>query len=151
MIVPVPYVHIGIGLTSILLAIPLIRRKVPMNRLYGVRVPKAFASERNWYEINAYGGRLLLVFGLFVLGFGVLTLGSAPAPTSPWGTGVHGRASARAHSGDRGDPPFCEAIARRLATGYDRQAWKEQLNRQGAKDAKADTHFMQENALRRKG
>ena len=37
MIVPVPYVHIGIGLTSILLAIPLIRRKVPMNRLYGVR------------------------------------------------------------------------------------------------------------------
>jgi len=84
MIVPVPYVHIGIGLTSVLLAIPLIRRKVPMNRLYGVRSPKAFASERNWYEINAYGGRLLLMFGLFVLGFGVLTLGLAPAPTSPW-------------------------------------------------------------------
>jgi len=55
-----------------------------MNRFYGIRVRKAFVSERNWYEVNAYGGKLLLVFGLSLLVFGWLGLGFAPPPTSIW-------------------------------------------------------------------
>ncbi len=84
MIVPIPYVHIGIGLVSVLVAVPLIMRKVPMNRLYGIRTRKAFVSSSNWYEINAYGGRLFMVFGVLVAAFGVLEKDFAPPPTSLW-------------------------------------------------------------------
>jgi hypothetical protein len=36
---------------------PLIRRKIPSNNLYGIRIPAAFESEERWYEINEFGGR----------------------------------------------------------------------------------------------
>lgn len=55
-----------------------------MNRAYGVRIPKAFESEHHWYAINAYAGRLLLVYGLLVAAFGVLARHATPPPTSPW-------------------------------------------------------------------
>lgn len=84
MIVPIPYVLAGIGVATIALSIPLILRKVPMNRLYGVRLRCSFVSQRNWYAINAYGGKLLLAFGAFLLLFAALTRASAPPPDSPW-------------------------------------------------------------------
>lgn len=56
------------GLLLVLISLPLILRKVAMNRWYGVRIPKAFASEANWYAINEVGGRWMAVAG------GVLTL-----------------------------------------------------------------------------
>jgi uncharacterized membrane protein len=37
-----------------------------MNHWYGVRIPASFASEEAWFEINYYGGRLLLVWGLTI-------------------------------------------------------------------------------------
>jgi uncharacterized membrane protein len=83
-IIPIPYVHAGIGVAMVLVSLPLVMRLVPMNRFYGVRVPEAFASSRNWYEINAFGGRLLLAFGLFLIAFAYLGNGMAPPPTSPW-------------------------------------------------------------------
>ncbi len=67
MIVPIPYVHCGIGFVKTLVSIPLILRKIPMNHAYGIRIRKAFVSQRNRYEINVYGGKLFLVFGLFLL------------------------------------------------------------------------------------
>lgn len=51
------------GLLFIGLAIPLILRKVARNRWYGVRISKAFASEANWYAINAVGGRWMAMAG----------------------------------------------------------------------------------------
>ncbi len=51
------------GVLFISLALPLMWRKVAMNRWYGVRIPKAFASEENWYAINALGGRWMVVAG----------------------------------------------------------------------------------------
>jgi uncharacterized membrane protein len=57
-----------IGMMSILVAlliigvsIPLIQGKVPMNQLYGVRIPKSFTSEENWYKLNAYGSKVMIV------------------------------------------------------------------------------------------
>src|SRR3954452_8430049 len=47
------------GIIIFLLCLPLIRRQVPMNGVYGVRIRAAFESEQRWYDINAYGGRLL--------------------------------------------------------------------------------------------
>ncbi len=84
MLIPVPYALMMIGVVSILLSIPLILRRIPRNRYYGIRVRKAFVSDRNWYEINAYGGKIFLGFGCFLLLFGLATIDVAPPPTSPW-------------------------------------------------------------------
>ena len=84
MAIPIPYVHVGIGILTALVSIPLTLRKVPMNRVYGIRVRQAFNSPHNWYVINAYGGRLLLAFGLFLLLFGWFGQDYAPPPTSIW-------------------------------------------------------------------
>lgn len=46
------------------LSIPLIRRKVPPNGWYGVRVRATLHDERTWYEANAYGGWCLLICGV---------------------------------------------------------------------------------------
>ena len=70
-----PTVNLILGLTlfftgSVLvgLAVPLVRGRVPMNALYGVRFKKSFESEETWYAVNAYGGRLLAGWGgLFAL------------------------------------------------------------------------------------
>lgn len=84
MAIPIPYVHVGIGILTVLLSIPLTLRKVPMNRVYGIRVRQAFLSPHNWYAINAYGGKLLLAFGLLLLLFSWLGQDYAPPPTSIW-------------------------------------------------------------------
>lgn len=84
MIIPIPDVQCLVGVLAALVSIPLILRKVPMNRLYGIRVKRAFASERNWYAINAYGGWLFLFFGVFLAAFGWLARSFAPPPQSPW-------------------------------------------------------------------
>lgn len=84
MIVPIQYVHLGLGVLTAVFALPLIYRKIPMNRAYGIRIRKAFASNGNWYSINEYGGRLFFAFGLFMLCFSFLTWQSAPLPTSVW-------------------------------------------------------------------
>ena len=60
---PVALIHVAVGLLVMCSAVPLIRRKVGMNPWYGVRIPQSFESEERWYEINAYGGRLLLALG----------------------------------------------------------------------------------------
>lgn len=52
------------GLLLILVSIPLILRKVGPNQVYGVRVRKAFASEANWYAINAVGGKWMAGAGI---------------------------------------------------------------------------------------
>lgn len=84
MIVPIPYVHIGLGTAILLVSIPLIMRKIPMNHGFGIRVSQAFVSEHNWYELNAFGGKLLSLFGAFLVGFGYLTKDVAPPATSLW-------------------------------------------------------------------
>lgn len=63
---PVVIVHFLAAVVTIALSVPLIGRKVPMNRWYGVRIPAAFTSEAAWYNLNRYGGRLLLVWGLAI-------------------------------------------------------------------------------------
>jgi hypothetical protein len=82
--IPPIVVHCGIGLLTAALAIPLILRKVPMNRYYGIRIPKAFKSDENWYDINAYGGKVFLAYGLLLTVFGLTAQGLAPSPTSIW-------------------------------------------------------------------
>ena len=83
MAVPIPYVHLGIGVVTILASLPLVARWVPMNRIYGIRTAGAFVSEANWLEVNAYGGKLLLGFGAFLVAFALLAGRFSPPPRSP--------------------------------------------------------------------
>ena len=56
--------NIFVATTLILLSIPLIQQKVSMNKMYGVRIKKAFESEENWYKINTYGGKQLVLWSI---------------------------------------------------------------------------------------
>jgi len=62
------------GLVIFLISLPLIYRKIPMNSLYGIRIPAAFESNERWYEINAYGGRQLAVWSWVPIVAGVAGL-----------------------------------------------------------------------------
>jgi uncharacterized membrane protein len=56
----------GVGLVFVAIAIPLIRRRIPPNGLYGLRVPATYADEWVWYEANACSGRDFLWLGLLL-------------------------------------------------------------------------------------
>ena len=65
-------------MTRIAISLPLVYRKIPMNRLWGVRVRAAFESNQRWYDINAYGGRLLAFWSLPVIATGLVGLFLTP-------------------------------------------------------------------------
>ena len=64
-------VHLFTAIVVGLLAFPLARGRVSMNRSYGFRFRAAFESAESWDRINRFGGRHLLVcsalLGLFAL------------------------------------------------------------------------------------
>lgn len=82
--IPPVVVHCGFGALLGIGSVPLALRKVPMNRFYGVRIPEAFASDERWYDINAYGGKVMVVYGAVVVAFGLVARGWTPAATSLW-------------------------------------------------------------------
>ena len=59
---------LGCALLIALLALPLVLRKVPPNRLYGYRTCATLGDEALWYAANAHFGRgMLAACGLAVL------------------------------------------------------------------------------------
>jgi hypothetical protein len=82
-LIPAVYVHCGFGLIVTAISMPLALRRVPMNHLYGVRLSESFVSNEDWYEINAYGGRLLATFGILLTVLGYLGRDLAPSTRSP--------------------------------------------------------------------
>ena len=65
--------NIFVGILLIALSIPLVKRQIPMNHSYGVRVKKAFESKENWYKINEYGGKQLIGWSIPLVLLGVAT------------------------------------------------------------------------------
>ena len=59
------------GALFVALAIPLMRRKIPPNGLYGLRINATFANDRVWYEANAASGRDLALLGVLLLSLAV--------------------------------------------------------------------------------
>lgn len=57
------FLFVATGVLFVGLSIPLIRRRVKPNRLYGFRTSRTLSDERIWYEANAYAGRALLAVG----------------------------------------------------------------------------------------
>lgn len=56
--------YAGIGLLLILVAIPLIRKKIKPNHLYGFRVPQTLNDPEVWYATNAHAGKRMVAAGL---------------------------------------------------------------------------------------
>jgi hypothetical protein len=68
-------IDIAIALLVLATSIPLLKDKVKMNHWYGIRWPrKAFESEENWYRINRYGGRRLILWSVVLIFIGILTI-----------------------------------------------------------------------------
>jgi magnesium transporter len=67
-------VFIIVGLIFVSTCIPLVLRKIPPNRFYGVKVPKAYESPELWYKVNAKGGRIMIVYGAIMAAIGLILL-----------------------------------------------------------------------------
>jgi uncharacterized membrane protein len=77
---PLSSVLVVSGLVLVGAGIPLLRRRVPPNRWYGIRTPSTLADERTWYAVNERSGRDLLIVGTAVV---VVALG-APLMLPRW-------------------------------------------------------------------
>ncbi len=62
------------GLLVTLLSVPLIRRQVPPNGLYGFRTEKTLGNESVWYQANEYAGKRLLLTGIAWIAVALLML-----------------------------------------------------------------------------
>jgi len=60
-------VFLFVGLLFVGISLPLVRRRVPPNQLYGLRVPATFADEWVWYEANARSGRDFITLGIAII------------------------------------------------------------------------------------
>lgn len=60
-----------VGLIMFCFAVPLWLCLVPVNSVFGVRLPSTMRSESRWYEVNAVFGRHLFWWALLVTGAGV--------------------------------------------------------------------------------
>ncbi|MEZ5384073.1 MAG: protein kinase [Prosthecobacter sp.] len=67
----IPTVICGMGLLLFVLALPLWLKLVPINPVYGVRLPSTMATEKCWFTVNAVFGKQLFWWSLLVLGGGI--------------------------------------------------------------------------------
>ena len=56
--------HVSAGLLTACLAVPLMRRKVAPNALYGFRVRRTLEDPAIWFDANAFAGRCLFGSGI---------------------------------------------------------------------------------------
>ena len=62
------------GILFIVISLPLLRGAIPMNRFYGFLISKAFTSDANWYAVNKYGAKTLILWSRVMIVSGVLFL-----------------------------------------------------------------------------
>ena len=65
--------NISCGVLFILPSIPLLKRKIKRNYLYGFRISKAFESEENWFNINAYGAKQSIIWSIPIILIGIIS------------------------------------------------------------------------------
>ncbi len=65
-------ISVVLGALFVGMAIPLVLRRVPPNRWYGLRVPATLADEHVWYEANVVAGRDFIKAGVVTILAGLL-------------------------------------------------------------------------------
>ena len=82
-----PYVIVASAILLLAaLSVPLVKRWVPPNPLYGVRTAATAANPQVWYEANARAGKELCI--LAVIALLVLTAGAIVSDRGPSGVGA---------------------------------------------------------------
>lgn len=74
-------VHITLGISYlasgglvILFCLPLLKDKIGPNPFYGVRIKKAYQSRENWFKLQRFGGRQLIIYGAGLMLLGTIAL-----------------------------------------------------------------------------
>lgn len=70
---PASIIALMAAVTLFIIGVPLMRRRVPPNPLYGLRLPGTMSDERIWYEVNSRGGRDILVVAAVLAAAAILT------------------------------------------------------------------------------
>lgn len=63
---------IFVGVLIFILGIPLFLGRIKMNRIYGARFKKSFESDENWYKINKYSGKWMMIWSIPITIIGVI-------------------------------------------------------------------------------
>jgi hypothetical protein len=61
---PLLFPHFVVCMLLALISIPLILKRIPPNRLYGVRTEKTLNDPDTWYNVNWFGGWAILTSAL---------------------------------------------------------------------------------------
>lgn len=64
--------NIFVGALVIALCLPLLKNKIRMNYFYGIRFKKSFESDENWYKINQFGARRIIIWSVVIIFIGIL-------------------------------------------------------------------------------
>jgi hypothetical protein len=65
--------NILVGILIIAVSLPLQKNKIRMNCWYGMRFRKSFESDENWYKINRYGARRMMLWSMVIIAIGIMT------------------------------------------------------------------------------
>jgi hypothetical protein len=67
-------IDIFVGVLVIAVCIPLLKNKIRMNYWYGMRFRKSFESNENWYKINQFGARRMILWSFVIIVIGILAI-----------------------------------------------------------------------------
>lgn len=73
-------VALGTGIIFILVGIPLMRRSIAPNTLYGYRTRRTLSDPAVWYEVNAVSGKHLSILGVILVIVGVIGVAARNDP-----------------------------------------------------------------------
>ena len=82
--------HVAVAILIIVLCTPLYRGRIRMNRRHGVRFPQSFVLDENWYAINRYGARVMMLWSVALLIVGAVV---CFLPLQRWPIGAIGLVS----------------------------------------------------------
>src|SRR3954469_25471931 len=67
----------------LVLALPLILRLIPPNRVYGIRTAKTISDSERWYRANHFGGWVLLLASALYLVIATIVPNPPPPHDNP--------------------------------------------------------------------
>ena len=60
------------GAAIIVVSLPLLKDNIKPNALYGVRMAKSFESNENWFKMNRYGAKQMILWAAIMMLCGIV-------------------------------------------------------------------------------